>query len=59
MLGRHLYRIHFNDGTTKEVYGKESLIGTIKPLNHEMIDKILWYKSNGFWVDKTATYLKR
>lgn len=58
MTGRHIYRIYFKNGITKDIHGKESLINTLNFLKYETIDKILWYKSNGFWIDKTGAYLK-
>ena len=55
---RHLYRIKFTDNSTKDCNNKKELIDSLKTIDKNTIQKIEWYRSNGFWTDMTNQYLK-
>ena len=52
---RHIYRVYFRGGETLDKYSKKELIDFLA--GKDAIDKIMWYKSNGFWVDVTSNYM--
>jgi hypothetical protein len=54
---RHIYRIHFINGKTEDKYSKKELTVFLKTIDRTTIEKIEWYKSNGFWVDMTEQYI--
>ena len=54
---RHIYRVHYHCGATLDKYSKKELIDFLAATGKDNIKKVTWYKSNGFWVDVTASYM--
>lgn len=54
---RHIYRVYFKDNRTQDYYSKKELVSNLNTIDKNSIQKIEWYKSNGFWVDMTKQYI--